>query len=160
MYAESPTTGWGESKYDDLVRETGYDKGTLKVYASIARRFNSKFRENVLIQINEFNSISFAHFQLVAPLDDTRAEYWLKKAAESEWGVAKLREELNRGKDGSGRAESEVSETYQSFKECGKNFFKDFTPSMRSGIYDETSWLLEVKEVIEERLEELGVIDG
>jgi hypothetical protein len=94
VYAESITTGWGESKYKDLVKATGYDEGTLRVMANVARRFPSEFRANVLSRDNAFERLSFHHFRAVAPLDDSYANYWLTKAAEGGWGVARLRDEI------------------------------------------------------------------
>ncbi len=79
-----------KSKYDDLVESTGYDEGTLRVFANVSRRFNNQFRENVLSRDNTFN-ISFHHFRAVAPLEDSYAAYWLQKAAENKWGVAILK---------------------------------------------------------------------
>jgi hypothetical protein len=39
-----------------------------------------------------------------------------------------------------------------------KNFFKGYVPNLSNEEYDETSWLLEIRDVIEERLGELGVV--
>lgn len=96
VFADSEMTGWGQSKYDDLIKATGYDYGYLRKITSIARRFNQEFRKNVLLQSNT-NNVTFSHFELVAPLDsDEHALYFLQKVAEGRWTVAKLREEIER----------------------------------------------------------------
>ncbi len=99
VYAESPTTGWGESKYSDLIDATGYAYDSLRRYASVARRFTAKFRDEFFKRGDTYPQISFNHFQLVAPLDDNFAFYWLEKAAKNGWGVSKLREEIRKWKD-------------------------------------------------------------
>lgn len=99
VYAESPTTGWGESKYTDLIAATGYAYETLTKYATVARRFPVAFRESILKQMELTPSISFSHFQEVKALDDNFASYWLKKAADNGWGVARLREEVKAWKE-------------------------------------------------------------
>jgi hypothetical protein len=96
VYAESPVTGWGETKYADLVDATGYENNTLRRFASVARRFSPKFREEIAKRVDTYPHVSFGHFQLVTSLDDNYAGYFLEKAAENRWGVARLREELAR----------------------------------------------------------------
>lgn len=100
VYAESPTTGWGESKYQELIDATGYDYQTLRQYASVSRRFTNEFRESILKDVDSNLQVSFAHFRMVAPLDDNFAAYFLQKAAENAWGVARLREEIRNWRDG------------------------------------------------------------
>jgi hypothetical protein len=99
VYAESPTTGWGESKYSDLIDATGYSYQTLAHFAKVARRFTSNGREKVFKQLPTSANISFSHFVEVAPLDDNFAFYWLEKAAKNGWGVSKLRDEIRKWKD-------------------------------------------------------------
>jgi len=88
----------GKSKYQNLIESTGYQSQTLKQYASVARRFTNEFRERIY-EYTKFKTLSFAHFQFVASLEDNFAEYWLKRAAENLWGVARLREALNKEYD-------------------------------------------------------------
>ena len=101
VYAESPTTGWGESKYDGLIEATGYEYITLSKFGQIARRFSPEWRESFMKTLADVGQhLSFSHFMEVKSLDDNFAEYWLKKAAENGWGVARLREKINIWKNG------------------------------------------------------------
>lgn len=97
IFAESPVTGWGDSKYADLIESTGYEYNTLKMYASISRRFSLEQRKRVYSNI-QVSEVTFAHFQLVASLDDERAMYFLERVAEGRWTVKKLREEILKAK--------------------------------------------------------------
>lgn len=99
VFAESPVTGWGESKYTDLIEATGYDYQTLRIFASVARRFNPTVRKLVYSNKQITNSVTFAHFQHVASLDDEHALYFLEKVAEGRWTVRRLREEIERLKN-------------------------------------------------------------
>lgn len=99
VYAESPTTGWGQSKYDQLLALTGYDYQTLKDYANVSRRFTPSFREQIGSYITTDLKISWNHFRASASLDDVQATYWLEKANNNGWGVAKLREEIRKWKE-------------------------------------------------------------
>lgn len=164
VYAESDVTGWdkkredGKSKYDDLVAATGYGKDTFKVYGSVARRFSPQFRDNTLSSLNEVR-ITFSHFQSVAPLDDNFAAYWLMKANDNAWGRDKLREEIRRWREGRGEIPEKEEKPigYISFGEKMKEFFKGYMPNLTQEEYDEKSWLLEVHDVIEEKLHDLGI---
>jgi hypothetical protein len=158
VYAESQVTGWGESKYDDLVNATGYEPQTMRTFASIARRFPAVWRENVLSQDNKI-TVSWTHFKAVAPLEDNFAVYWLQKAGENGWGVAKLREEIRKWREERGEIteKAEAPLGYTSFKEVMKGFFNGYVPNLSQEEYDEKSWLLEVHDVIEERLHDLGI---
>ncbi len=158
VYAESPTTGWGESKYAKLLEGTGYEYQTLRHYASISRRFDRDFRERVHMNAQN-NTVSFGHFQIVAPLDDNFAAYWLEKAGNNGWGVAKLREEIRKWKESRGEiAEREEKPIgFVSFGNQMKEFFKGFVPQLTHEEYDEQTWLLEVHDTIEERLHDLGI---
>lgn len=100
VYAESPVTGWGESKYNDLLDATGYDYGTLANFASVARRFGTDFRKNVSLQGEMFSNVSFTHFKAVTSLSDEKAFYFLEMVRDGGWSVAKLREEIARYKNG------------------------------------------------------------
>ncbi len=159
VYAESPVTGWGESKYKELIDATGYAYETLTKYATVARRFPITLREMILEHMELTPSVSFSHFQEVKGLDDNFAMYFLQKAADNAWGVAKLREEIRKWKEERGEI-AEKAETpigYSSFKEQMTKFFKGYMPNLSQEEYDEKSWLLEVHDVIEERLHELGI---
>jgi hypothetical protein len=147
---------WGD-KYTDLVKLTGYDEGTLANYASVARRFTSAFRENLHAGVN--NLPPFSAFSDVTSLDDDRAMYYLGLYSEAKWTREKLREEVKRYKNGGSLPEPrEAPVGEQTFKEYMKNFFKGYVPNLSNEEYDETSWLLEIRDVIEERLGELGVV--
>jgi hypothetical protein len=158
VYAESEITGWGESKYADLVNATGYDMQTLSTFAGVARRFPQMWRENVLSRDKVF-TVSWSHFKAVAPLEDNFAVYWLQKANDNGWGVAKLREEIRKWKEERGEISEKEEEPigYQSFKEYTKSFFRGFMPDISQEEYDEKTWLLEVYKTIEERLHDLGI---
>jgi hypothetical protein len=99
VFAESPVTGWGESKYQDLIDNTGYDYQTLRHYASVARRFSPKFREAVLGRVPTSAQVSFSHFQDVQGLDDVAAKHFLEMVIDSRWSIAKLREEVYKFKN-------------------------------------------------------------
>lgn len=155
VYAESPVTGWGESKYADLIDATGYSYQTLRHFAKVARKFSSSFRERIMESVPMSAHVSFSHFNEVASLEEAFAEYWLRKAADNGWGVAKLREEINRDKETPEKAEKPIG--FISFGDRMKEFFKGYMPNLTQEEYDEKSWLLEVHDVIEERLHELGI---
>jgi len=159
VYAESPTTGWGESKYEGLIGLTGYTPQTLTDFATVARRFPSVWRETFMQNITSHDVLSFSHFRAVTKLDDNFASYWLTKANDNAWGVAKLREEIKKWKEGRGEIaeKEEIPVGYTSFKEQMKDFFKGYMPNLSQEEYDEKSWLLEVHDVIEERLHDLGI---
>lgn len=169
VYATSENTGWDkkkdkgeESKYEKLVKATGYEYGTLRVYANVARRFPLNFRENLLIQINTNDTISFAHFQVVAPLNDTFAAYWLQKANDNGWGKDKLREEIVKWKIQRGEVEKPREEpvSLRTFKEQDKKAWKGYTPMARDSFeYDETSYWLEIRDYANEQLNRLGIVD-
>lgn len=158
VYAESPVTGWGESKYADLIAATGYEYNTLTKYAMVARRFSAMFREE-LLRSDANHILSFSHFYRVAPLDDNFAVYWLQKASQNAWGVSKLMEEIRKWKEERGEIKEKEEQPigYTSFKDEVNRFFKGYLPNLTQEEYDEKTWLLEVHDVIEERLHELGI---
>lgn len=163
VYAESPVTGWGESKYADLVAATGYDYNTMKRFAVVARRFPTLFRETLLEQGARARPItlSWSHFSTVTALDDNFAAYWLQKAADNAWGRDKLREEIRKWREERGEIAEKEEEPigHTSFKEFEKEFFKGFSPRFTHETYDKKSWLLEVRDVIDDELESLGVVN-
>lgn len=107
-YAESPVTGWGESKYAELMEGTGYDYQTLSKFAQTARRFSINFREQIMV--DDHQCLSFSHFYTVKGLNDEYAYYWLGKAADNAWGVAKLREEIRKWKEQGSESDEEENE--------------------------------------------------
>lgn len=98
VYAESPVTGWGQSKYDDLMEATGYEYSTVTKFASMARRFPPSFREQIFA--DDRKRLSFDHFYQVASLEDEHAFYFLGMVQDGGWSVARLREEVVRHKNG------------------------------------------------------------
>lgn len=165
VFAQSEVTGWGESKYDALVDATGYNKQTLAVFAHVARKFTPTFRKNIFIRMNEFNTVSFGHFQLVAPLmenNEEHAKYFLEMVRDGRWTVSKLREEIARYKNGGELPEPvekrEPTGAEISFNNHMKKFFKGWVPNLDDNDeYDEKSWLLEVRDVIDDKLHDLGI---
>lgn len=148
---------WGE-KYDDLVDLTDYDNSTLRKYVYVARRFDSDFREAICSRAGTIPS--WTAFKIVAPLEDDRAMYYLEMLVKGNWSTRRLEEEVLRYQSGGSlpeRAEEPVG--YKSFNEFKKKFFKDFTPSLTEEEYDEQTWLSEIIDIAEARLEDLGVID-
>lgn len=98
VFAESPVTGWGENKYEDLMVATGYDYNVLANMTRVARRFDPKFREEIL-NVNIKNPVPFTAFQEVASLEDVPAKYYLEMVRDSRWTIAKLREEVAKFKN-------------------------------------------------------------
>lgn len=158
VYAESPVTGWGESKYNELIDGTGYDYQTLRIFASVARRFDNDKRKKILESVATSQHVSFSHFREVAPLDDNFAFYWLQKAAESAWGVAKLRDEIRKWKETKELPKEEKGEMeiIPSFKQRAKSAYDNMINLAR----EEEAELVRIQvvkngHVIEEELVEL-----
>lgn len=158
VYAESPVTGWGQSKYEELIATTQYDYPTLRNYASLARRFSVGFREEIM---SPRGDISFSHFKEVWSLDDVPAKYYLEQSRDQRWTVAKLREEVakfkNRGVLPEPEEEIERPVGEISFQIQARRFFKGYVPNIVDRDYTEREWLLEVRDVIDDRLGELGI---
>lgn len=162
VYAESPVTGWGQSKYEDLIANTGYEYATLVEFTTVARRFSITFREEILgKQLGSSLTVSFKHFKMVASLDDVPAKYYLEQARDQKWTVAKLREEVakfkNHGVLPEPEEKRELSVGERSFATQAKKFFKGYVPNIDDREYTEQEWLLEIRDVIDERLNEMGV---
>lgn len=162
VYAESPVTGWGESKYADLIAATGYEYDSIKRYAGIARRFPISFRRSIMgEQGDTYPHVSFGHFSIVAPLGDIPAKHFLEMVRDGKWTVARLRDEVRKYKDmgkledGKPAADNPIG--LSSFKEVGKNLLKGYVPQEEDKEYDEVSWLIEIRDWAESRLQELGV---
>jgi hypothetical protein len=160
--AESLTTGWGQSKYDALAARFDSSSGTLANLASIGRRYSLTFRQKLFTRSREVFSLSMEHFKVVQGMTDEFAEYWIIKAAENQWGRDKFRNEIREWKESRGEVaeKAEPSAGEVSFKEQMKEFFSGFSPRLSSQSYDKKSWLLEVRDVIDEELESLGIING
>jgi hypothetical protein len=81
---------YGESRWDDKYSQamdsTGYAYGTLANSAWVTDRVPNSLRRE---------SLSFSHYQTVAPLKtlDERAE-WLARAEAEEWSVRQLEKEI------------------------------------------------------------------
>lgn len=65
--------------YNQIAEKTGYTVRTVEQYIYVMR--------NVSIRIE---SLTFAHHQMVAALDDGVQRDWLEKALENEWSVREL----------------------------------------------------------------------
>jgi hypothetical protein len=80
---------YGE-RYDQAIQITGLDIGTLKNYASVAGRFQTSRRNDLL---------TLSHHALVQKMTDDEQDLWLGRAAENGWTVAELRNQLKALKD-------------------------------------------------------------
>ncbi|MEO1290284.1 MAG: hypothetical protein AAFV93_21240 [Chloroflexota bacterium] len=92
----------GESKKFGTQKEIadlfGFEYGTVRVYASVARNID------LLIRINK---LSFGHHQLVAGMRDIdtgeilqqEQQYWLQQAVDNGWSVRQLRAAINGEKE-------------------------------------------------------------
>lgn len=149
---------WGD-KYTDLIQLTDYDYKTLAGYASVARRFTPKVREEIFLRAEKIPS--WTSFKLVQSLDDDKAKYFLTMVAEGNWSTRKLEQEIARYKNGGalpdGEEEQPVGVT--SFKNLGKKLMKDFFPANVNKEYDEITWLLEMRDWINSKLDEIGYIE-
>lgn len=136
VYAESPVTGWGESKYEDLLEATGYEYSTLAGFAKVARRFSPEIREAVLEKdLRTYANVSFGHFERVAPLSDEKALYFLEMVRDGGWSVAKLREEIARYKNGGTLPkprEEEVEELPDGWAELKQSHSVGYVPAPQS----------------------------
>ena len=165
VYAESDVTGWdkkkedGKSKYDDLINATGYDRKTFTDYATAARRFTPLWREEFTKDNPLRNGLSFNHFRAVITLDDNFAGYWLDKAGNNAWGVAKLREEIRKWKEGRGKIieREEKPIGIVTYKQLHDDFIRRYPPTHPEKEYDEVTYLLEVYDAAKERLHQLGI---
>jgi hypothetical protein len=70
------------NKYDEAMKQTGMKRGTLKVYASVAKNIPSSMR---------INQLSFQHHQLVAGQSEDEKASWLERAVDEEMTVRELR---------------------------------------------------------------------
>jgi hypothetical protein len=75
---------WGH-RYTTAMELTGLSYGTVRVYATIAARFERARRRPQL---------SFSHHALVASLETQQQDYWLLRAARDGWSYHKLHDEL------------------------------------------------------------------
>jgi hypothetical protein len=122
VFAESPVTGWGESKYEDLMEATGYEYNTLMQFTAVSRRFSPEFRKQLYSSTDVYN-LSWKAFQTVSSLDDVPAKHFLEMVRDSKWTIAKLRDEVAKFKNGGilpEKAERQVEEWRQQVKESLK----------------------------------------
>jgi hypothetical protein len=70
---------------DAAARLTGYSKHTLTMSASVARKFDPSRR---------VDGLTWWHHLTVAGLEPDQQTHWLTNAAEGDWSVARLRDEL------------------------------------------------------------------
>lgn len=160
VYAESDPNRWTQGKYDSLIETTGYENQSLRRFASVARRFPKEFRESICAAGGTFG-VTFSHFAEVASLkNDIAAKHFLEMVRDSAWTREKLRNEVIKLKNNGILPEKEeLPEGYKSFKKEMGAFFKWYTPEIQEGEYDEKTWLLEVRDTIDARLKELGVLN-
>jgi len=134
--AESITTGWGESKYDNLADKFDNSTDTLKDLASVARRFSLSFREKLVGRTPDVFSLSMSHFKTVMGMADEYAEYFLVKAAENRWGRDRLREEIIRSKNNGQLPEPRMIEEWR----------KEVRSSL-TRIYDSEPEIIEIRSI-------------
>lgn len=72
-------------RYRQAIEQTALDYQTLRNYAWVARRFVMSRRRDTL---------SFGHHAEVAALAEPEQDFWLRKAAEHQWPVKRLRREV------------------------------------------------------------------
>lgn len=72
-------------KYDDAIRVTGLDEGTLQNYSYVSGKVETSLRNEIL---------SWTHHLVVAPLPRDQQRHWLDQAAKKGWTVRDLREHL------------------------------------------------------------------
>lgn len=61
--------------YEDMAELTGYTAGTIELYASLCRSIPRLVRTN---------SLTYSHYQKIAPLPEEERPLWIKFAADSE----------------------------------------------------------------------------
>jgi hypothetical protein len=88
-------------RYADALEATGLEYGTLRNYASVARRVELPRRRREL---------SFHHHEAIAALDVAEQDAWLERAVRERWSVVQLRRRLRESRKGSdSRPEVEVA---------------------------------------------------
>jgi phage N-6-adenine-methyltransferase len=79
----------GEKKYrstfDEAVRITGIEQGTLKIY---------KYTAEHVEKLRRHNFLSWSHHYEVAALPADQQEDWLERSLAGQWSVAQLRAEI------------------------------------------------------------------
>lgn len=75
---------WG-SKYREAMELSGFEYGTLRVFACVSKGFELLRRRNKL---------RFGHHQEVLALDAPQQDEWLNKAEANQWSVHELRRNL------------------------------------------------------------------
>lgn len=79
-------------RYQDALEMTGLEYGTLRNYATVARRFPLSRRRD---------SLTFQHHATVCSLRDDVQDRWLALAAENAWSVRELRKRMHELPSGS-----------------------------------------------------------
>lgn len=77
--------GWIE-RYEDMAVFTGLKEKTVKEYTYVCRNINASIR---------MDKLSFAHFQLIAPLPETDKPAWIQRAIDEKMSVRELRKAIN-----------------------------------------------------------------
>lgn len=84
---------YGEKVYGEMYAQaldaTDYTRGTLMVYASVARSVKT---------LNRFKELGIKHHMLVAPLDDEQQRRYLSLAVKEELSVSKLAQRMETDK--------------------------------------------------------------
>lgn len=75
---------WGD-RYREAAEITGLVEGTLRNYASVARRFDLSHR---------YDKLGFQHHALVAAIPEEAAQEWLELAESEQWSVRELQGQL------------------------------------------------------------------
>lgn len=70
----------------EIADEFGYDTNTIEVYVSVCRAIRGLIRNQ---------ASSFGHARLVAHLDESTQDYWLRLALQNGWTIKKLREMMH-----------------------------------------------------------------
>ncbi len=104
----------GSDKYDEAEEQTGLKRGTLKVYASVAKNVPSLMR---------INQLSFQHHQLVAHCSEKKQKQWLEKAVDEAMTVRKLRAAMSSSKS---RVAKTHDETLAELKKKFQRLIKPF----------------------------------
>ena len=86
--------------YDSAEEITGLDRGTLRNYASVARKVEASRRRD---------DLGWSLHQAVTRFGADDQNSWLRKAAEGKWGLRKLRAKIAESRDSSDRTPSTVT---------------------------------------------------
>jgi hypothetical protein len=94
VYAESPVTGWGHSKYDELVAKTGYDQESIEQMAMVSRRFPVEFRKTGGTGTTH---LPWSFYKALAVVSsDSDVQNLINQCIEGKWTRVRLREEVQK----------------------------------------------------------------